>query len=422
MTPFIRLMMKKRLSKGKEDAKRVPERMGIGAFPRPEGKLIWCHGASVGESLSLLPIIDRLRSEQPAASIMVTTGTVTSAALMAERLPEGVFHQFIPVDHPSWVDRFLAHWRPNAVLWLESDLWPHMLMHIKRHNIPAVLLNARMSAPSFSKWNKYGRSLIKPILAAFDIVLAQNTSEAERYRTLGHQNAHVSSNLKYAAAPLPSDQGKLSDLKEMITGRAVWQFVSTHPGEEEQAVWVHKRLKQSHGNLLTVIVPRHPNRGDDIAELIEGEGLNAAQRSKGEAVDTQTDFYIADTLGELGLFFAAIPFVVMGGSFIPHGGHNPIEPGQFGSSILYGPHMFNFITICHDFETAGAALPLDGKEHLAQMLDGFLKDPESAQTYQTAAKALTAEKSAALDEMWGHIGPWLTDALGQNDHKGDTDA
>ena len=409
--PYLRFVLKRRLKRGKEHPKRYPERMGQFTKKRPQGALIWLHGASVGESLSILPIVSRILTEYPNTHILVTTGTVTSAKLMEERLPKQAFHQFIPMDSPLWCQNFLDHWQPDAVIWLESDFWPNLLMEMKRRDIPAVLVNARMSERSFRRWKLGGAGFLRHILTGFHFCLAQNEAEQKRLQYFGHQNVFVTSNLKYASDPLPVNKNAKTKLQKIIGARPVWQFASTHPGEERLAAQIHQNLSGKIKGLLTVIIPRHLDRGEDVYKEIANMGLKAVRRSENQDMTPDVDIYIADTIGEMGLFFDTIDLVVMGGSFVPHGGHNPIEPAQFGCAVMYGPHMFNFKTICHDFETAKAAYALPGSDALEQKLKSALEAPARVQSIQTAAKRLTQKKAKAGDELWSYLGPWIAQSI-----------
>ena len=402
--PYFKRLLKKRLENGKEIADRLHERMGRPSKPRPQGKIIWIHGASVGESLSALPLVDRIIDHFPQCHVMVTTGTVTSAALMAKRLPPRAFHQFIPVDDPQWVRQFVEYWRPSAVLWLESDFWPNILKTVHEKDIPAILVNARMSPESYRKWTRYGRGFLKSVLANFDLCLAQNRFERDRLASFDAPEVKVSENLKYASPALPVNVATALELKEAIGTRPVWQFVSTHEGEEEIAFEIHRKLKKEFPDLLTIIVPRHPDRGVEISNI--AAGFTVGRRRQDTIPHPDIEIYIADTMGELGTFFSLVPLVVMGGSFVPHGGHNPIEPAQFGSMIVYGPHMFNFKTICADFEDVKAALPVTEND-LVDTIRQFLHKPAKMNPYRQAARELTRTKSDALDTVWDDLFPLL---------------
>ncbi len=409
-TPLLEAYLKRREKRGKEDAARTGERRGRPSRPRENKPLVWLHAASVGEAQSLLALIAKLLADYPALQIMVTTGTVTSAKLMAARLPQGAFHQYIPVDHPRWVASFLDHWKPDLALWSESDFWPNMLAAVKARHIQAVLLNARMSEKSFKRWS-FVRGTARELLSVFALCLAQNDAEAARLTALGADNVQVSGNLKYAAAPLPVDAHKLQDLEAALGQRRRLLWASTHPGEEDIALQLHNALRKINTGLLTIIVPRHPERGNEIASLAASSGLRVRRRSRGAQPHPQDDVYVADTLGELGLFYKCARLCIMGGSFVPHGGHNPIEPAQFGCQIFYGPHMFNFKAICHDFESRDAALRLDGAEALGRALERALDDPDAFKTMGAAAKAWTEKQAHVVDEITAALAPFLAKIL-----------
>jgi 3-deoxy-D-manno-octulosonic-acid transferase len=405
-TPLLRAYLRRRMQRGKEDPARFNERCGRPLKKREDGPLVWFHAASVGEAQSLLVLIRRLLDSRPQIQVMVTTGTVTSARLMAERLPPRAFHQYVPVDHPGWTENFLNHWRPDLVIWSESEFWPNLLLGIQQRQIPAILLNARMSEASFRRWSLV-KGLIGEMLRTFQLCLGQNQSEVDRLLKLGAARAHISGNLKYAAAPLPCDAEALAALKKSLGTRPHLLWAVTHPGEEEIACRIHKVLQPTVAELLTIIVPRHPQRGDEIAALTAKAGLKARQRSQKELPATGDDVYIADTLGEMGLFYRLAPLCIMGGSFVPHGGHNPIEPAQLGCQIFYGPHMFNFVSICNDFESRGATLRIADENDLKKNLALALKDPQHFSAMAAAARNWALEQSHIADEIVAEIAPFL---------------
>lgn len=413
-TPVLEAYLRHRQRAGKEDPARAGERRGIASVPRGSQPLVWLHAASVGEAQSLLALIARLRADYPGFQVMVTTGTVTSAKLMAERLPKlndngGAFHQYMPVDHPLWTEKFLEHWKPSFVIWSESEFWPNMLAGIRRRGIPAVLLNARMSEKSFRNW-RFARGLIGAALSAFALCLGQNEAEAARLKALGAKDVRVCANLKYAALPLPFDAAELEKLKHMIGPRPHILWASTHPGEEEIALRLHENLKETTHGLLTIIVPRHPNRGEEVAALVAQKNLHAGRRSRHQLPRKEDDVYIADTLGELGLFYRLSPICIMGGSFVPVGGHNPIEAAQLGCCIFYGPHMFNFITICQDFESRNAATPVADAYMLERTIESALKEPGACAPVAAAAKEWTEKQAHIVDDIMALLKPFLAKA------------
>lgn len=403
--PLLEIYLQRRLKRGKEDPARTGERRGRPSKPRENKPLVWFHAASVGESQSLLILIKQLLADYPGIQVMVTTGTITSAKLMAERLPPGAFHQYMPVDQPDWTESFLNHWHPDFIVWSESEFWPNMLAGIRRRNIPAVLLNARMSERSFQRW-QLASGMIGDMLKAFRICLGQSETEAERLRQLGAVDVHASGNLKYASTPLPYDSAKLEELKSAMGARPLLLWASTHEGEEEIACRLHRHLQGVKPDLLTIIVPRHPERGVVVAEIVEKEGLRAGRRSLQQIPQKDVQIYIADTLGELGLFYRLCKLCVVGGSFT-WGGHNPIEPGQLGCQIFYGPHMFNFAMIAADFESRGAALRVRDEAMLEENLTQALKDPAHFRAMGEAAQAWTSQHANAVKEIFAVLAPFM---------------
>ncbi len=407
--PLIDLYLRRRRAAGKEDAARFGERLGHASAARPEGPLVWLHAASVGEAISILPLIERVLAHRGDAHALVTTGTVTSARLMGERLGERSLHQYVPVDRPDAVRRFLDHWRPDLALWTESELWPNLVGETQARGIPCVLVNARMSERSFARWRRL-RGLIAPLLAGFALCLAQNESEAERLRALGATTVRAPGNLKSAAAALPADDGALARLRDATAGRPLWLAASTHAGEEAIAGAVHSALAPAHAGLLTVIVPRHPGRGGEVAGELASAGLAVAQRSKAEEIASTTDVYLADTLGELGLFYRLCDIVFVGGSLVAHGGHNPLEPARLGCALVYGPHMFNFKADVAAFAAADAAEVVADADALAKAVAALLDDPALGARRAAAARLVADAEARVLDIVEAALAPFL-DAL-----------
>ena len=405
-SPLIRLYLDKRRRQGREDAARFHERLGQAVVARPMGKLVWCHAASVGEAASLLAVIAAVRAQNPALNVLVTTGTVTSARMLADRLPAGVIHQYIPVDRIPYVRGFLNHWQPDLAVWIESELWPNMLAEIKARNIPAVLLNGRMSENSFHNW-RYVGGWARDILSTFSLCLAQTSGEVLRFSALGAKNVRSVGNLKYAAKQLPYDEGALAQLTQSIGNRPCWVAASTHPGEEEIVLATHRALLKNYPDLLTIIVPRHAVRGDEIAQLLAQANIETARRSAGAPITATTQIYLADTMGELGLFYRLCPIVVMGGSLQPVGGHNPIEPAQLDTAIIFGPHMKNFAEMAGEFMNVGAALRLQNTDDLAPTLQMLFADPAKKSRLAQAARLLADDKRLVLDRVMQELKPFL---------------
>jgi len=405
-TPGVRLYLRWRLRGGKEDRSRLPERLGFASIPRPAGPLIWVHAASVGESLSILPLVSRLREEVSSPRILVTTGTVTSGKLMAERLPEGAFHQFSPVDLPTAATRFLDHWRPDLVLWVESEFWPNLLSEFRARELPAVLVNARLSDRSFRGWRRLA-GFAAEVLASFRLSLTQSEEMADRLRSLGGTNIECVGNLKYAAEPLPANIDSLAVVQGDLGSRPCWLAASVHPGEEQMTAGVHRWLKDRYPDLLTLLVPRHPALGVKMAASLHAEGLSIARRAAGDTITSETDVYLADTLGELGLFYRLAPIVFIGGSLVPHGGQNLLEPARLDCAILHGPHVENFAHIAKTLAMAEAAQQVADADELATAVDSLLRDPERGLCMAAAAKQVAEGEADVLDRTLEKLRPFL---------------
>lgn len=402
----IKRYIKKRLANGKEDRQRFNERIGRPKLKRPEGRLIWLHGASVGESVSMLPLIQKILDTYPDAHVMVTTGTVTSADVMNKRLPDRAFHQFIPIDNPVFTTRFVKHWQPDVALWFESEFWPAMLSSIKRKNIPLILINGRISNKSFKRWQQFD-FISKELLSCFSLCLGQSEEDAYRLQVLGARTTMCLGNLKYAGLPLPIDRDKEDELVKQIGKRTLWLASSTHDDEELRIAKVHKRLKEKFPGLLTIIAPRHPQRGKEIQETIENLGLKTALRSAGEKITPTVDIYIADTIGEMGLWYDIAKIVFIGGSLIPHGGQNFIEPSRVRDAVIVGPHMHNFTDAMNRAKKADAIIQvtdtLELEEIIAQLLENRdLLEAKASLAYNWAnseAKVL----DGIMDKVKGYI-------------------
>src|SRR5882672_4600165 len=404
MVPLAPALIKRRLKQGKEDPERVDERRGLSPDTRPHGPLVWIHGASVGEVLAAAALIERLRALN--LRILLTSGTVTSAAIVARRFPADVIHQYVPYDSPRYVARFLDHWRPNLALFIESDLWPNLILASAARRMPLVLINGRMSHRSFPRWRRISGT-ISALLGRFEVCLAQSQVDAERFAALGSRNVIATGNLKLDVSAQPADTARLERLMAVTRGRPIIVAASTHPGEEEILLEAHRTLAGFFPSLLTVIVPRHPNRGQAIAQTIADAGLHAALRSREELPIATTDIYVADTMGELGLFYRLAPIVFMGGSLVPHGGQNPIEAVKLGASIVHGPHVFNFTDVYEALDSAGGAGQADTQEALVKQLRRLLADPAARELSVSAAERVVEHLGGALDRTLAALEPYL---------------
>jgi 3-deoxy-D-manno-octulosonic-acid transferase len=403
--PLTAAYLVRRQRIGKEDPARIPERRGIASRARPAGKLIWIHAASVGETASILGLIDRLIEER-CVSVLVTTGTVTAARLIAERADPRVIHQFVPLDHPGYVRAFLDHWRPDLGIWVESELWPNLISAASARGMPMLLLNARMSRRSFRGW-QFLPSVIRPLLGGFDICLAQDGTHAERLKRLGARQARCVGDLKSAAPPLPVVREELDRLSRQIGDRPIWLAASTHDGEETIAADAHRALQRDVPSVLTLIAPRHPSRAESIEAMLRGRGLSVARRSARHDIGGNTDIYLADTLGELGLFYRLTGIAFIGGSLVPLGGHNPYEAALLDCAILHGPDMSNAAGLARALANACAAEIVRDAEALAGGVRRLMLDPAERTRRAAAAKEVADSTRGVLDAVMNAIAPWL---------------
>ena len=404
VAPLASLLVSYRLRRGKEDPARLPERRGETSTARPAGPLVWVHGASVGEITAALPLIGSIRAE--GFQVLVTSGTVTSAELAQQRLPSGAVHQFVPLDAPAFVTRFLDHWRPDLALFVESDLWPNLVLASAARKIPLVLVNGRLSPRSYSRWALMPGT-IGALLRRLDLCLAQSPADAKRYVKLGGTRVVMTGNLKLDVPAPPVDPAELKAIKSAIGDRNVVAAASTHPGEETAVLDAHRRLRQRFPGLLTVIAPRHPNRGPAVVELAATFGLTAALRSRGEKPDAQTEIYVADTVGELGLVYRLAPIVFMGGSLVGHGGQNPIEAAKLGVAILHGPHVWNFNDIYFALDRAHGAEQVGDADMLAIRIGAWLADAAKREAVAAAGRGTVDALGGALERTLRALDPYF---------------
>jgi 3-deoxy-D-manno-octulosonic-acid transferase len=404
MTPMLPWALSRRAKRGKEDPSRIGERHGKASIKRPPGRVVWVHAASVGETNAVLPLIRRL--VEAGLAVVFTSVTVTSAGIAASKLPQGARHQFAPMDVPSAVDSFIAHWRPELALFVESELWPTTIAALRERGIPLVLVNARLSERSFRGWQRFG-SVAHALVGRLSLCLAQSKQDADRYRTLGVKDVQVTGNLKFDVPAPDADPAALAAFRSMAGGRPLWVAASTHAGEEAIAAAVHRVLQRQIPKVLTVIVPRHPERGAAIRSEIAATGLSVAERSLDEPVLPITDIYLADTLGELGLFYRATPAVFLGGSLVDRGGQNPIEAVGLGCAVLHGPHIHNF---ADSYEAIDAAVPkaaIGYIDELAERLAELLVEPEIARHQAKKLSLALKPLAGALDATMTALQPYL---------------
>ncbi len=404
LRPVVPFILSSRVARGKEDPQRLAERYGRASLPRPPGRVIWVHAASVGETNAILPLIDRLT--HIGFAVVFTTTTVTSAAIAAKRLPRGAVHQFAPLDLTPFVVGFLAHWRPELAIFVESEIWPTMVRKLAEAGIPLVVANARLSAKSFRGWRHFA-GFAGTVFSRITLCLAQSDADAARFAGLGATDVRSIGNLKFDVPPLAADSSAVARLAGAIDGRPVWVAASTHEGEEEVVAEAHRLIRQRQGQVLTIIVPRHPERGDAVRAMLAGKGLTVAQRSRGNPLVHEVDVYLADTLGELGLFYRLAPIAFLGGSLIPHGGQNPIEPARLDTAVLHGPHVHNFADIYATLDAAVPAASITDAASLADAVAALIDDPAAVAARAAAGGAALARFSGALDAIMTAIAPFL---------------
>ena len=394
--PLAGAILRRRARAGREDPVRLSERLGRSGCVRPKGRLVWLHGVSVGETASLLPLVDALRARRPDLHLLVTSGTVTSAAQLAQRLPDGVIHQYAPVDSPGAVARFLDHWQPDAGIFVESELWPNLILGADRRNVALGLVSARITAASAGGWARVPRSA-RAVLGAFDLILPQDLASADRLSSLGAGVGPIL-NLKRLGEALPYDAAELEHLRAAVEGRPVVLAASTHPGEEALIV---RATQAAAPEALLILAPRHPDRGPELAEAFA-----ASRRAAGEAMVGPV--HIADTLGELGLFYRLADIVVMGGGFLCGvGGHNPLEPARIGRPILTGPEVFNAADLYAELTAQAAVIVAPDEAALARHIRGLLDNPVIATRMGAAGRAYAARQGETLESAWRRIEPLL---------------
>jgi len=394
--PMLPVLLAYRRFKGKEDAARADERLGRTTRTRPDGTLAWFHAASVGETNAILPVIAAMQARRPDLRVLLTTGTVTSARIAADRLGPRAFHQYVPLDAPEHVRRFLDHWRPDIGVLTESDIWPNLILESASRDIPLALVNARMSTRSFSRWRKM-RGISRPLFGRFAVVLAQNERLARRFGDLGAIAAQAVGNLKIDAPPPPINAAALAALRAAIGARPCYVAASTHPGEEDMLAAAHRQIAARVPGVLTIIAPRHPDRGAALAQQLSGLGFAVSRRSQGALPDAQTEIYLADTLNELGTLFAVSPIAFMGGSLVPHGGQNPIEAVRHDAVVLTGPHTANFTDFYPALVKRGGALVVQDSAELADAVSRLLTDGAELATRRAAAQQALTGLAGALD-------------------------
>lgn len=408
LAPAARLVLGARLRRGKEDARRGSERLGRSPLARPDEPIAWVHAASVGETMSVITLVERLIAR--GFVVVMTSGTVASAEIAAARLPNRAIHQYVPVDLAPYVSRFLDHWRPSLAVFVESEIWPVTVLELCERGIPQVLVNARMSERSARRWGHLP-SFARSIFGRLALVLAQSEADAERLRGLGARPVFTAGNLKFDGRLLSVDRAELDTLAAQIGDRPRWVAASTHAREEAAAADAHLRLAERFPGLLTIVAPRHPGRRDEILTEFRARGLRVALRSAGERPGPETDVYLCDTIGEMGLVFRLAAVTFLGGSLAPIGGHNPIEPGLVGVAIVHGPNVGNATEIYDGLREADASVMVQDPAELAEAIGRLLADPVEAAAIANRAHAVVERSAGVLDRTLAGLDPLIVRAL-----------
>src|SRR5215472_3934770 len=400
--PFAKPLLEARARRGKEDPGRLGERLGVASRSRPAGPVVWLHAVSVGESMSLLPLVTALAGERADLRLLVTSGTRASAQLLAERLPAGAIHQFAPVDTPRAVASFLEHWRPDVGLFVESELWPNLILGARTRGVRLALVSARMTARSARAWRGQP-SAARAVLNCFDLILPQDMATAERLAALGGRVSERL-NLKRLGEPLGCDPAELEKLRRAIGERPVVVAVSTHAPEE---AFIAGAVAPLLPRPLTIFVPRHPERGAEIARELAGYSL--ARRALEEPIRPETEVYLADTLGEVGLFLRLSQVAIVGGGFAAEiGGHNPLEPARLGVGVITGASVANHADVYAEMFEAGAALIAHDEAGLTALLAGLTEDAGKRARMSEAALAYAAAQQGRLATALAQLRPLLS--------------
>ncbi|UWR23667.1 3-deoxy-D-manno-octulosonic acid transferase [Sulfitobacter sp. S190] len=396
--PFAARAAIAKLRKAGVSAARAHEKLGHATQERRPGTVIWFHAASVGESLSVLALIGRMAVALPKAHFLITSGTATSAQLIAQRMPPRTVHQYAPLDAPGPVNRFLKHWQPDAAIFVESELWPQMLRRTHAQGARMALVNARLSKRSIEGWAKRPR-LASYLFDVFDLILTQNDAMAQSMVDIHAPADRVArgQNLKSLSGPLPVDHDTLFEARAALGHRPMWIASSTHPGEEKIVLQAHRKLRDTLPDLHLVLAPRHPERGDEVAQMIEDADLPYTRRTRDEPPGGAV--FLADTMGELGTWYALSEIVFLGGSLFAIGGHNPFEVAQSGGVVLSGIHVTNFAETFGAMEAAGAAWLVADGDDLADRVAHLLKADDDRARAVAAADTFAQQQTGKLDTI-----------------------
>ncbi|MFV0256194.1 3-deoxy-D-manno-octulosonic acid transferase [Candidatus Liberibacter solanacearum] len=371
LMPFLSFYLHFQKLFDKEKASIGIEKLGYPSSFRPMGPLIWFHAVSVGETIALIGLIRAIRNRN--INILLTTRTLTSARVARKYLGQEVIHQYAPFDIQPVLLRFLKYWHPDYSILSESEIWPLTVFELSKKRIPQIIVNARMSGRSFRNW-RILPYFSKKIFSQFSLVVVQSESDFIHYKELGTKKLVVSGNLKVDIVPLPCDDKLLSVYQKEIAGRCTWAAISTFEGEEDAAVYVHNLIR-SRQDILTILVPRHPERCNAIERRLVSKGLKVARHTRRDALSADVDIFLGDTIGEMGLYLRMTEIAFVGRSLFSNGGQNPLEPAMLGCAILSGPNVENFRNIYQKMVSSGAVRIIEDVEKLASMVHSLLSDP-----------------------------------------------
>lgn len=384
MIPFLYLYLYGRTLRKTEDPQRFLEKTGRSSRPRDSRPHIWIHAVSVGETISTTSLIEWLEEQRPDMRILLTTTSLASAVTARQRFKDRVLHQYAPIDVSGWVERFLDYWQPSAVLWMESELWPTTLAAIKRRHYPLFLINGRMSSQALQSWRRIPH-IARDILSLFTLCIVQNSQEEKHFRVLKAPRIAVGGNLKFVTPPPPYDARQAQRCRKSIGRRPVLAALSTH-GEEDSILGKITVNLREQEKLFTILMPRHPGRCPAITNQLRDLGLSIACHSRHDPITSKTDVYLIDTIGDSGLacYLADIAFV--GGSLTPHGGHNPLEPIQYGCPVLHGQHTYKFLPMYQELDKSGASLCVTSPQDMENAVRRLLKDKKKSHAMRQAGQ------------------------------------
>ncbi|MDQ7019791.1 MAG: 3-deoxy-D-manno-octulosonic acid transferase [Robiginitomaculum sp.] len=395
LTPLAPAWLGRRAKAGKEEAARIAERFGITDMTRPTGTLVWLHGASVGEAELALNLMQAMLATRDDLHFLITTGTRTSADMVARRLGKNAVHQYLPLDLPRAVTRFMAHWHPDLGVLMESELWPNLILAAKAHGTPLALANARMNEYSLHRWKSVPFSAAK-LIRAFDWIGAADRGTRAGLMKLSNQPYETVGNLKFSMPAPMADKSTLSRLQAAMKDRPVWLALSTHEGEDKTVLRAHQQILQSHPNALLVLVPRHPERADKIITLCDQAGLATTRHSTGANPDEATRVYLGDSIGEMGLWLRLGTPAFIGGSLLPTlSGHNPLEAARLNVPVLCGLYCASFQEIYEALIRAEGARPVKTGAAMARAVLDLWDNPDKAKAMSNAANTIAHDQAKA---------------------------